>query len=322
MLSKIQIIAIFFTFLFQLILINSKNYWECYSNPKVICQQTQTCCKIVKKSPSKNSDFNSFECFEGQNKICCGSTGVCEADEFCNPLINKCQKLKFNTESKEKKPENKNQIMLYKPPRNLQIHKNNKNEISLETTSKVVIQLLDNFEIFIKNDVPKTLYELRSIEISFANVPEFFDGFMSGLKIFESAYRNSTCAMQTQILIDDSFELISLFKNLKFDEHFFDKLHLAVDMLKHIYQDYLKQQKSCVPTFEKISCIMNKIMRRFNQRDFPRKLIGHTIIEFHELEKKVKDGFDAMKHQKFYQAGFNYGDVLRLFAFWDFESLD
>jgi hypothetical protein len=320
MLKNQKRITILITIIFQFIFINSKNYWECDTNYKVVCAQTQTCCKVISTDPSKNAIITSFECFEGKNTICCGSKGVCGKNEFCNPLLSKCQKLKISNEVQEKEVDKKNYVMLYQPIHEiLKIKKLSKKKIESSFNSETINFLFNNIEKLIK-EIPEILDEFKNLDLYYINIPEFLDGLMSGLSIFEPAYRNSSCAWRTRFLIDDSIEFINLLQNLKYDEHFFDKLHLAVDMFKNLYKDYLKQRKSCIETCHKIDCIMNKILRRFKDKEFPTKLIGHTIFYYHELKKKVKDGCDFMKHHDFYQAGFQYGDALRLFAFWDFES--
>lgn len=317
-------IAIFSIVILQFLLIKTRNFWECDTNSKVICQQTQTCCKVISNDLSKSIITTSFECFEGKNRICCGSKGTCDENEFCNLLLNKCQKIKITKDLEAKnteKGEKKNYLRLYQPNFGILKQKDLKgNQNKLELKTETIKSVLNKIELIIIKKIPLIFDELKSIDFSKINVPHFVDGFMAGLEIFESAYRNSTCAKTTRILIDDSIEFINLLQHLNFDEHFFDKLHLAVDMLRHLYNDYLKQRKSCMITCHKIDCILRKIAKRFMNKEFPRQLAGHTICYYHELKKKVEDGCYSLKKHEDYKAGFYFGDALKFFAFWDFES--
>jgi len=325
MITNIKKIVFLLVIISQLYLSYAKKYWVCSGHPKVICHKTQTCCRKLVNGPGENHLIPLFECFDGKNQICCGNNGVCKSDENCNQILNVCEKIKDFGEMKEenkkqpdKKPkENKLNFMYDESGPEI-----NKLQSELENLFSNAHFLLNNSLIvdYFNNvfNSTETVFKLNISNISPDNVIDFIEGFMRGLYIFESAYRNSSCEKKIKIARDDFMEFISLIKSLEIDKHFWDKLHLAVDMGKHLHKDYIRMRRRCIKTIHKLSCRLKKVLDRVLDPQFPRILAGHTIIYYKDLENKLKSASLELKNHHYSEAGYEFGDFLRFFAFWDF----
>ena len=332
-----KLIPLLLIVLFQLSLIAARSYWECDTHPKVICQKSQTCCRKLINDPSHDQLITSFQCFEGINQICCGSTGVCAEDEYCNPISSKCEKINLLEELAEKtaieeKKKPKLDFLFTNEENTLIINSNNnKNEefkkLESEFENSLPNILLEMHDISrinyqkISESIPYLLQEFKDLKCcSLRNLTVFADGFMSGLKIFESAYRNSTCGADIKKVSEDWIDFFELINTINYDKDFFPKLHEAVDKLEVIYQDYRKKRKDCVPTWHKLACILKRVFDRVLDPEFPRRLADHTICNYHELKNKTNGACCALRHHEYYEAGYRFGDAYKFFMYWDFNS--
>ena len=348
--KKLALLLIFL--IFQISAIAARNYWECETHPKVICQKSQTCCKKLINDPAHDKIITSYECFEGINQVCCGSRGVCAQDEYCNPILSKCEKIKLIIE-KEKQVEgeelknNNNEIKENKL--NFLFDQNINTNLIINSTIKpefipnIENKELKKFESQFEKDylphiplekedilsfnynkilesIPFLIEEFNYLHWSWRNLTTFAGGFLKGLHIFESAYQNTTCAEDVKKVAEDWNNFFDFLNTIKYDKDFFKKLHEAVDRLEEIHQDYQKKRKDCVDTWHKLSCIMKRVFDRVLDPEFPRKLAGHTICNYHELKNMTNGACCALRHKEYYQAGFKFGDTYRFFMFWDYNS--
>lgn len=148
--------------LLQLSAIEARNYWECDTHPKVICQKTQTCCRILVNDPEHHELIPFFECFEGINQICCGSRGVCAEDEYCNPILSKCQKIKLFQEvadAKQQKEQSESQKIETFPQEN--------KKFDFLFDQKSIPNPSPNPE---KNNIQEVKSELNKLESEFTSV--------------------------------------------------------------------------------------------------------------------------------------------------------
>jgi len=331
MYKKIRNITITIFLIYLISEIVSKNYWECETNPKVVCQKTQTCCKKLENDFVKNELITSFECFEGINKICCGNSGVCNDFEICNPILNKCEKNKTFKGLVEIK-ESEEKIFVSFLEENVKkeieklekIEKKKENEpIDKDYFENLDFEIKDLLELDIQKlyqNLPMLLNKLKFLEYSRRNITEFFDGFLSGLTIFESAYRNTTCEQNIKQTISDFNDFLDFLNTIKFDKDYFNSLHKAVNMLEEVYQDYRIQRKNCIDTYHKIAWILKKVFDRVLDPYFSRQVADHTICNYHELKNRTRSACLALRNHEYFQAGFKFGDVFRFFAFWDFNT--
>lgn len=249
--SKTTLLLLFLTL--QISGIAARNYWECDSHPKVICQKNQTCCKTLVNDPAHYDLITSYQCFEGINLVCCGSRGVCAEDEYCNPILSKCDKIKLikeNAEEKQKEEaaadelktqisegniikENKLNFLFDQEAANLESFvnsilnsnptiSNNKNKIINNNTNKkenedltklekdflaqIPLEMEDlisfNYNKILESISP-LLSEITDLNCTWRNLTKFASGFLHGLQIFESAYRNTTCEADIKKVAED-----------------------------------------------------------------------------------------------------------------------
>jgi hypothetical protein len=323
---------------------HKKNYWECDTHPKVVCKNTQTCCKQLINDQKTHKLFTSYECFDGINKICCGDKGICKEDEYCNPNSNMCEKVNFTRDYKSGnfianknfeednllKIKYQNQIQndfnsLFEKENSKTFSNKERPEYQFFQSKDIYININDiinlNHEKILQN-IPLIVSEFKSLNCNLRNFTIFMDGYMSGLSIFEKAYRNTTCENNIKKTISDLIVFFDFIKTINFDREFFKKLNEAVSMMEDIYKDYRKQTKECIITYHKIFCILNKVFDKILDPYFSQKLVDHTYCNYHELENRTRCACRSLQNHEFYQAGFKFGDLTKFFAFWDFIESD
>lgn len=326
-----KILPLLLIVLFNLSSIYTRNYWECDTHPKVICQKTQTCCRKLTNDPANNELISTFQCFEGINQICCGSRGVCAEDEYCNPILSKCENIKSVKDLAEKQVEEnmiKEQRLDFLFENTQETNTNQKSNNELEKLENALPNIPLEMDDLLRFDYPKIwesipylLQEFKDLKCcSFRNLTIFADGFMSGLRIFESAYRNTTCEEDIRQVTRDWSDFFDIINSIKYDETIFKKLHQAVDQLEIINEDYHKKRKDCVPTWHKLACIMKRVLDRILDPEFPRELADHSICNYHELKNRTNWACCALKRHKYHEAGYRFGDTFKFFMFWDFNG--
>lgn len=291
-----KIIAVFLLVsLCYLNVISAKNYWECEDSNKK-CKQSETCCSVN----SNNTLFLSsdFKCFNGLDLICCGNEGVCEVDHVCNQKLQTCQK----------KSSWKWNINSYLPQEidNLKVEFHN--------IFSLIKNYLDTEISEIHNDIVTRLESCHC-----RAVRNFTLGFICGLHVFNEAYEGTICAENFDGLLLELEDFIKFVRSIKYDDQFFENLKKAIDLLESLVKDYEQEKSDCKEVCSKIREILRRILNRFQDRNFMRRLSMHTIDNIGILRGKLEVAISNLKNRQIYDSGFNFGDLLRFWLLWDFE---
>ncbi len=179
--------------------------------------------------------------------------------------------------------------------------------------NKNALAFLEESNKYIENDD----YTLPQIELTPIDALFFSKGFLDGVKIFDSAYRNTTCLGEAERFVDDINRLVNIFKNFTVEG-----LASEIKEILHIVEDFVDISETEIPackqTVHAFRDVFVKIYQRVSNQKYLEELASHTIFNLGKIKEISQKAVKDFNDKNYFDSGRGFGELVLFSLLWDF----
>ncbi len=148
----------------------------------------------------------------------------------------------------------------------------------------------------------------------------FVDGMYDGMHIFANVTMKKECFEVIPIVHDKLVQIYQLLKNATTTEEVFDALKKTVDLLQQSYEETKVRHDACASFCNQTHCKMAEAKKFVYDTKSFNDIMTHMFKNLGTVVMYLEEAKQFIEQNKFYNAGFAYGDVIHYLTLWDYQQ--
>ena len=159
------------------------------------------------------------------------------------------------------------------------------------------------------------LISASSVKVTPQNAADFGLGLLQGIKIFDAAYKNSTCVANTT---DLSYEVLYIIQTVKqiTAENVFEKLRQIVDLSEALENHTRSTGELCLQTVNAVQAVLLKVREFISQQEYLSELATHSLFNFQTIKDLGTGAVTNLQQGNYSVAGNLVGQALKFGFLW------
>jgi hypothetical protein len=157
----------------------------------------------------------------------------------------------------------------------------------------------------------------RVADFSPKNAEEFVLGYLSGVELFNDVATNSTCLVNAEVIVEDSFKLYNILKDLKVDTQIITHVKEIIETTQSIVSHMKQEDVQCKAAAEIAMNDLKRVAERVGRDGYVKELATHTWNNIGAIEEMVRNGFENYHGGNMHESGRHFGRATKFVGFWD-----
>lgn len=167
----------------------------------------------------------------------------------------------------------------------------------------------------------KNLTNVKNANDTLHFIANFTKGKLDGLVIFNNltAERASCNIHNDPEILNDIYKICDLIKSMKDSSDYLEVIRRIIVTLQDLKPRKQELCRNCTELAKRMGEIVLHVVKYSLSPIHMAKVYGHTLLHLFDIKQKAMNFITHLNNKEAYEAGFDYGDLIRYVLYWDYN---